>query len=138
MLTLTGDLAYRARGTVYSVLTVLLSVMALEAKHLKLGLLNMHTAHTSSSWSFGAITANRFLFFAVLAGIITPLPIIYIPIVNRTVFRHSPLTWEWALVLGSTVSFVALVESWKAGKRRRLRRIHDTITRPGSKASTLA
>ena len=37
----TCSLTYRARGTAYSTLTVLLSVMALEAKHLKFGLFNM-------------------------------------------------------------------------------------------------
>ena len=37
----TCDLTYKARGTAYSILTVLLSVMALEAKHLKFGLFNM-------------------------------------------------------------------------------------------------
>ncbi|KAK3717248.1 hypothetical protein LTR37_005957 [Vermiconidia calcicola] len=125
----TCGLAYRARGTAYSILTVLLSVMALEAKHLTLGLFNMSPEKSGPLSLLTTITKNRFLFFAVMAGMITPFPIIYIPIINQVVFRHHPLSWEWGLVLGSLVCFVALVESWKAIKRRRLRssgRIGDT------------
>lgn len=111
----TCDLPYRARGTAYSVLTVLLSVMAWEAKHLKLGLFNMD----KQAGFFGNLTKNGFLFYSVCIGLLTPLPIIYIPVVNREVFRHDALTWEWALVYGSVFLFVALVESWKAIKRRK-------------------
>lgn len=56
-----------------------------------------------------------------MAGLLTPFPIIYIPVINQTVFRHDRLSWEWGLVAMSLVSFVALVEAWKAVKRRRLR-----------------
>ncbi|KAI4768824.1 Na(+)/Li(+)-exporting P-type ATPase [Aureobasidium sp. EXF-3400] len=108
------DLPYRARGTAYSVLTVLLSVMAWEAKHLTLGLFNMDKATSF----IGNLMKNRFLFYSVCAGLLTPIPIIYIPVVNKQVFRHTALTWEWALVYGSVVLFVSLVEAWKAIKRR--------------------
>ncbi|THY55914.1 Na(+)/Li(+)-exporting P-type ATPase [Aureobasidium pullulans] len=109
------NLPYRARGTAYSVLTVLLSVMAWEAKHLTLGLFNMD----KSAGFPGNLMKNRFLFYSVCAGLLTPIPIIYIPVVNRQVFRHTALTWEWALVYGSVVLFVSLVEGWKAIKRRK-------------------
>ena len=114
-------LSYRARGTAYSVLTVLLSVMALEAKHLKFGLWNMSADHHGPFAIFHNVTKNRFLFFAVLAGLVTPFPIIYLPVINERVFRHHPLSWEWGLVFGSLFCFVALVESWKAVKRHRMR-----------------
>lgn len=116
----TCGLAYRARGTAYSILTVLLSVMAWEAKHLDLGLFNMYPDE-DSRWGvsfFSTVIRNRFLFWAVMAGLVTPFPVIYIPVVNRVVFRHLPLTWEWGLVFGSIVCFISLVESWKAVKRR--------------------
>lgn len=118
----TCDLAFRARGTAYSILTVLLSIMALEAKHLTRSLFNMNPEEKQGPTSvFYTVTKNKFLFCAVLAGLLTPFPIIYIPVINRTVFRHDQLTWEWGLVVGSLASFVALVEAWKAVKRRRLR-----------------
>lgn len=118
----TCDLAYRARGTAYSILTVLLSIMALEAKHLTRGLFNMNPEEKSGPWSvFYTVKKNKFLMYAVIAGLLTPFPIIYLPVINRTVFRHDRLSWEWGLVAMSLVSFVALVEAWKAVKRRRMR-----------------
>lgn len=117
----TCDLPYRARGTAYAVLTVLLSVMAWEAKHLRRSLFNMNPEDRTpgkGSGFFYTITKNRFLFWAVMVGVLTPFPIIYIPVINREVFRHDALTWEWALVAGSLVLFIGAVESWKAVKRR--------------------
>ena len=126
----TCDLTYKARGTAYSTLTVLLSIMALEAKHLTLGLFNMDFDRPGPMSFFTTVTKNRFLFFAVLAGLITPFPIIYLPVINQTVFRHHPLGWEWGLVFASIVSFVALVESWKAYKRRCLKKKQRAIDDP--------
>lgn len=116
----TCDLPYRARGTAYAVLTVLLSVMAWEAKHLRRSLFNMNPEDHGHGLTsvFHTVTKNRFLFWAVMAGLLTPFPIIYIPVINREVFRHDQLSWEWGLVGGSLVLFVALVEAWKACKRR--------------------
>lgn len=129
----TCDLAYRARGTAYSILTVLLSIMALEAKHLTRGLFNMNPEEKKGAFSvFYTVTKNKFLFYAVLAGLLTPFPIIYIPVINRSVFRHDQLTWEWGLVAGSLICFVALVESWKAVKRSRISK--GAANRSGSKS----
>lgn len=114
-------LPYRARGTAYSILTVLLSVMAWEAKHLDLSLFNMYPDEDARIGLsvFGTLRKNKWLFWAVLAGMVTPFPVIYIPGLNRVVFRHEPLSWEWGLVFGSLVIFISLVESWKAIKRAR-------------------
>ena len=134
----TCGLAYRARGTAYSILTVLLSAMALEAKHLTLGLWNMDPERTGPLAIFHNIRKNRFLFFAVLAGMVTPFAIIYIPVINQIVFRHHPLTWEWGLVFASLVCFVGLVESWKAVKRRWLKSSRSYIDMRKSEESSIA
>jgi potassium/sodium efflux P-type ATPase len=119
----TCSLPFRARATAYSILTVLLSIMAWEAKHLTRSLFDMYPEEDSSTFSiFNTLLKNRFLFWAVCAGLCTPFPIVYIPVINRVVFRHAPLSWEWGLVFGSVVCFVALVESWKAIKRRSLKK----------------
>lgn len=119
----TCDLPFRARATAYSILTVLLSLMAWEAKHLTRSLFNMYPEEDASAFSvFSTLRKNRFLFWAVIVGVCTPFPIVYIPVINRVVFRHMPLTWEWGLVAGSVVCFVSWVESWKAVKRRMARR----------------
>lgn len=119
----TCDLPFRARATAYSILTVLLSLMAWEAKHLTRSLFNMYPEEDRSTFSvFNTLLKNRFLFWAVLVGLSTPFPIVYIPVINKVVFRHMPLTWEWGLVLGSAICFIAWVESWKAIKRRMARK----------------
>lgn len=117
------DIPYRARGTAYSILTCLLSIMAWEAKHFKYSLFNMDGEQHVSAFSFWrTVRKNEFLFWAVCAGLVTPLLAVYIPVVNRIVFRHKPLTWEWGLVASSILCFVGLVESWKAVKRRTTRK----------------
>jgi Na+-exporting ATPase len=119
----TCDLPFRARATAYSILTVLLSIMAWEAKHLTRSLFNMYPEEDPGTFSIiNTLLKNRFLFWAVIAGVCTPFPIVYIPVINKVVFRHMPLTWEWGLVLGSVICFVSLVESWKAIKRRMLKK----------------
>ncbi|KAI6899952.1 Na(+)/Li(+)-exporting P-type ATPase [Hortaea werneckii] len=113
----TCDLAFKARGTAYAIMTVQITLMALEAKHLTLGLFNMHTEGNAFTGFFRTLYKNKFLFWSSVVGMITPFPAVFIPVVNKTVFRHLPLTWEWALVFGSSVLFVVLVEAWKAAKR---------------------
>ncbi|OQN99047.1 hypothetical protein B0A48_14908 [Cryoendolithus antarcticus] len=114
----TCDLPFRARGTAYCILTVLLSVMAWEAKHLNRSLLNMYPEEDPGTLSiFRTLLKNRFLFWAVIVGLVTPFLSIYIPVINTVVFRHKALTWEWGLVFSSIFLFVAWVESWKAIKR---------------------
>jgi len=113
----TCDLAFKARGTAYAIMTVQITLMALEAKHLTLGLFNMHSEGNAFTGFFRTLYKNKFLFWSSVVGIITPFPAVFIPVVNKTVFRHLPLTWEWALVFGSSILFVVLVEAWKAAKR---------------------
>lgn len=45
-------------------------------------------------------------------------PLVYIPGLNTEVFKHLGLTWEWGVVFGSVVLYVAIIEAWKACKRR--------------------
>jgi magnesium-transporting ATPase (P-type) len=67
---------------------------------------------------FKTVYHNRFLFWSVVAGFVATFPVIYIPYLNTTVFKHSGLGWEWGVVAGCVVLYVGLVESWKAIKRR--------------------
>jgi len=54
----------------------------------------------------------------VVAGFVITFPVIYIPVVNKTVFKHKSISWEWGVVFGALVCYIAFVESWKAIKRR--------------------
>ncbi|KAE8353222.1 hypothetical protein BDV28DRAFT_111964 [Aspergillus coremiiformis] len=109
---------FRARATTYATLTFLLLVTAWEVKHFSRSLFNLDPGRYPGKISvFHSIWQNRFLFWAVVAGFVVAFPVIYLPAVNRIVFKHQAIDWEWGIVFGCVVVYVALVESWKATKR---------------------
>lgn len=111
---------FRARATAYATLSFLLLVTAWEVKHFERSLFNLYPSESSSAYLsvFGAVWRNRFLFWAVVAGFVITFPVVYVPFINRVVFKHEAITWEWGVVVACFVGYVAAVESWKAVKRR--------------------
>jgi len=94
-------------------------VTAWECKHLTRSLFNMHPEAYGGPLSvFRTIWRNRFLFYAATAGFVIQFPVIYLPVINREVFKHGGITWEWGLVFASLVVYILVVESWKAIKRK--------------------
>ncbi|KAJ2989573.1 hypothetical protein NUW58_g3405 [Xylaria curta] len=77
------------------------------------------------SW-IGSITVFLTFFIGTFtgrlvdAGFLVTFPVIYIPVVNHTVFKHTAIGWEWGVVVAAVIVYIALVEAWKAGKRRLL------------------
>lgn len=122
---------FRARATTYATLTFLLLVTAWECKHFTRSLFNMMPErHTGPFSVFKTVWKNRFLFWAAVAGFVLAFPIVYLPVVNTTVFKHMGITWEWGLVAAGLVVYLSVVESWKAIKRR-------FIVRPSGKKGTV-
>ncbi|KAL2263366.1 hypothetical protein VTK26DRAFT_7087 [Humicola hyalothermophila] len=116
---------FRARATTFATLTFLLLVTAWEAKHFTRSLFNMRPERSKDGRRggvalsvFGTVWQNKFLFGAVTAGFVIAFPVIYLPVVNRAVFKHDAITWEWGIVAACVVVYTAIVESWKAVKRR--------------------
>jgi len=70
---------------------------------------------------FDKLYANVFLFWACITGFLVVFPLIYIPQVNRVVFKHGGIGWEWGVVVGCTVGYVGIIEAWKGIKRWRKR-----------------
>ncbi|KAB5542757.1 calcium-transporting ATPase [Coniochaeta sp. 2T2.1] len=115
----TCDVVFRARSTTFATLSFLLLVAAWEVKHFTRSLFAMDPElWTGPTSVFRTVWRNRFLFWAVVAGFITTFPVVYVPVINRAVFKHDSLTWEWGIVVLCVVTFVALIESWKAINRR--------------------
>lgn len=113
------DNVYRARATTYATLSFLLLVTAWEVKHFTRSLFNMYPELYSGPFSvFNTVWKNKFLFGAVVAGFAITFPVIYLPVIDRTVFKHQAIGVEWAIVMGCVIAYMALVETWKAGKRR--------------------
>ncbi|WP_460824501.1 hypothetical protein, partial [Lysobacter olei] len=93
-------------------------VTAWEVKHFSRSLFNLDPARYPGVFSiFPTLWRNRFLFWAVAAGFVTSFPVIYIPVVNKLVFKHIAISWEWGIVAGCVAVYIALIESWKAVKR---------------------
>ncbi|KAK6593919.1 potassium/sodium efflux P-type ATPase [Botrytis cinerea] len=63
------------------------------------------------------IWANKLLFWAVVAGFVTVFPTLYIPVINRKVFKHEGISWEWGIVFVESFLFFLGIESWKWVKR---------------------
>jgi magnesium-transporting ATPase (P-type) len=113
------DTVFRARATVFAVLSFILLVTAWEVKHFTRSLFNLDPARFKGKVAvFKALAYNRVLLWAVVAGFVITFPVIYIPVVNVTVFKHKGIGWEWGIVVAALVAYVAFVESWKAIKRR--------------------
>lgn len=112
------DTIYRARAATFSTFSFLLLVKSWEVKHFHRSLFAMDDRWTGPFAVFRTIYHNRFLFWSVVAGFVSTFPVVYIPVLNTTVFKHTGLTWEWGLVFGSVALFVAITEMWKAIKRR--------------------
>ena len=117
----TCAVVFRARATTYATITLLLLVTAWEVKHFSRSLFNMYP-HTDQGVPrglsvFPTLWRNRFLFFAVVAGLFIMFPIVYIPVINEKVFKHAAITWEWGVAFGAVVVYIAAIESWKAVKR---------------------
>ncbi|KAF2125399.1 potassium/sodium eff [Dothidotthia symphoricarpi CBS 119687] len=118
----TCDVVFRARATTYCTITLLLLVTAWEVKHFARSLFNMYP-HTDMGVPrglsvFPTLWRNRFLFFAVIAGLVTMFPIVYIPVINEKVFKHGTITWEWGVSFGCVVIYISAIETWKMIKRR--------------------
>ncbi|EEY16351.1 calcium-transporting ATPase [Verticillium alfalfae VaMs.102] len=113
------DVAFRARSTTFSTLSFLLLVTSWEVKHFQRSLFNMEPeSHSGPLSVFKTVWKNRFLFWAVIGGFVMTFPVVYIPVINHAVFKHTGITWEWGIVAGCVVVYIALFETWKAIKRK--------------------
>ncbi|KAG8736320.1 hypothetical protein FRC10_009461 [Ceratobasidium sp. 414] len=57
--------------------------------------------------------ANPILFCSVVIGRASVPLTIYVPGLNTRVFYQSGITWEWGLIVGMSLAFIASAEMWK-------------------------
>lgn len=117
------DTVFRARATTFTCMTWFALFLAWEMMHLRRSFFQMqpNSKRRYTQWMHG-IWRNKFLFFGIMTGFVLAFPIIYIPVINHSVFKHSSISWEWAIVFVETVLFFAGIESWKWCKRVYFRR----------------
>ncbi|PHH67879.1 hypothetical protein CDD82_1036 [Ophiocordyceps australis] len=114
---------FRARATTFACLTWFALFLAWEMVNMRRSFFRMQpkskryfTQWIVDSWG------NKFLFWAIVAGFVTMFPIIYIPGLNTVVFKHAPISWEWAIVFIEAFLFFLGIEAWKWAKRIYYRR----------------
>ncbi|KAK8030236.1 Calcium-transporting ATPase 3 [Apiospora rasikravindrae] len=114
------DTVYKARATTFATLSFLLLVTAWEVKHFTRSLFAMNPEIYGKGpfVVFKTVYRNRFLFGAVMAGFVITFPVVYLPVINRLVFKHEAIGQEWGVVIACVLVYLLLVEVWKAGKRR--------------------
>ncbi|KAL1976148.1 hypothetical protein VTN31DRAFT_2430 [Thermomyces dupontii] len=117
------DLVFRARSTTFVCLTWFALFLAWEMVNMRRSFFRMQPKSTRyfTQWMHD-VWRNQFLFWSIMAGWITIFPIIYIPVLNRKVFKHTAISWEWGIVFVEAAIFFAGVEAWKWAKRIYFRR----------------
>jgi len=108
---------FRARATVFVELTWLILISAWEFKDIRRSMFRLNPDSTSRFPLFKDLYENKFLFWAVTIGAMSVFPVVYIPVVNTVVFKHTGISWEWGLAFGALIIFVAGMELWKFIKR---------------------
>ncbi|GAB7353170.1 hypothetical protein MBLNU459_g3700t2 [Dothideomycetes sp. NU459] len=117
------DAVFRARATCFACLTWFSVFLAWEMIDMRRSFFRMQpgSPYRYTQW-MRDVWRNKFLFTAVVAGVVTLFPILYIPVINRDVFRHTGISWEWAVIFVASLLFFLGVESWKWAKRVFFRR----------------
>ncbi|KAJ5919092.1 hypothetical protein N7466_010035 [Penicillium verhagenii] len=119
----TCDTVFRARATTFTCMTWFALFLAWEMLDLRRSFFCMQpdSKRRFTQWMHD-IWRNKFLFFGIMTGFVLAFPILYIPVINHSVFKHTSITWEWGIVFVETVLFFLGIESWKWCKRVYFRR----------------
>ena len=132
------DVVFRARAAVFAELTWLILIFAWECKSLRRSMFALDPENTTRTFPFfHDVWENQFLFWSVVIGALSVFPAIYIPGLNRAVFKHTGISWEWAPAIVCVVVFVQGIETWKFVKRR-TGWFADAETEGGRRTGTLS
>jgi magnesium-transporting ATPase (P-type) len=117
------DTVFRARATCFACLTWFALFLAWEMVDMRRSFFRMqpHSPYYFTQWARD-VWRNQFLFWAIMAGFVTIFPTLYIPVINRVVFKHEGISWEWGIVFVEAALFFLGIETWKWAKRVYFRR----------------
>ena len=108
---------FRARAAVFAELTWLILLSAWEFKDLRRSLFRLHPNDDRKFPLFHDVYENKFLFWSVVIAAVSVFPVVYIPVLNESVFKHTAISWEWGVVVGFTILYIVGLEAWKFVKR---------------------
>ncbi|BBN03231.1 P-type Na+/K+ transporter [Marchantia polymorpha subsp. ruderalis] len=103
---------FRARSTILIAFTWMMLLHAYNCRNLRASLF------TKDGGGASKIFSNKLLVVSVFVGAIMPIPTVYIPTLNTTVFKQETISWEWGIIFVSVVAFFFCSEFYKYCKRR--------------------
>jgi len=112
------DPVFKARATCFATLVIILMIHSLECKHFTKSLFKMN------------LLDNKVLLWCAVVLALTTFPIVYIPTINTRVFLLETIEWEWGIIFGQILLYIACSELYKWVKRIMQRR----NTRPAGRA----
>lgn len=129
----TCDTVFRARATTFACLTWFSLFLAWQMIDMRRSFFMMQPGSKKyfTQW-FHDVWRNKFLFFSIMGGFVTIFPVLYIPVINTVVFRHTGISWEWGVVFIATFLFFLGIEAWKFAKRTYFKRKDPHNGRRGS------
>ncbi|KAG0327146.1 Na+ ATPase [Podila humilis] len=104
------DTVFRARATCYSTLTFLILSHAINCRDIRL-----------SGWRWSrlkTVHTNKMLWLSIVIGAMVLFPVIYVPGLNKNVFKHLGISYEWGIVFAALFIYTGFVETYKFVKRR--------------------
>ncbi|KAG5518616.1 hypothetical protein PMAC_002584 [Pneumocystis sp. 'macacae'] len=109
---------YRGRSTTFVELTWMILILAWEMIDFRRSMFffNPESPHKYTQLYYH-LKENKLLLWSVVLGFLSVFPVIYIPVINKDVFKHSPITWEWILAFSGLLLFIGGSELWKWIKR---------------------
>ncbi|KAK9474664.1 uncharacterized protein V1510DRAFT_274209 [Dipodascopsis tothii] len=108
---------FRVRAVMFSQITWLILVSSWEFKSIRRSMFMLNRSADGRFTFFRDMYANKFLFYSVVIGALSVIPVIYIPTLNDKVFKMTRIGWEWSLMAAVLLIYVIGIESWKAAKR---------------------
>ncbi|KAH6645278.1 sodium transport ATPase 5 [Truncatella angustata] len=117
------DTVFRGRATCFVSMTWFSLFLAWELINFRRSFFRMQPKSTLyfTQWMHD-VWRNKFLFWSVMFGFASIFIILYVPVINHDVFKHTGITWEWGIVIVEAVLFFGGIETWKWGKRVMYRR----------------
>ncbi|KAJ9656457.1 P-type ATPase [Neophaeococcomyces mojaviensis] len=117
------DTVFRARATTFVSMTWFSLFLAWELINFRRSFFRMQPKSKKyfTQWMLD-VWRNKFLFWSVMFGFVSIFVILYAPVINHSVFKHTGISWEWGIVLVQAVLFFGGIECWKWAKRVFIRR----------------
>ena len=77
----------------------------------------LNCRHTSHSMFSSLIPPNKYIWYSLVVGLVLVLPTAYMGDLSGIVFTQGAFDWQWGIVVGNLILFLAVSELYKGVKR---------------------